>query len=154
VRIRNPSALPQAFGCTNLPAGIGVFPNHGFGYILPGGCVCACVPNHGFGYILPGGCVCVCVCVRERERERERERAHVRIRMCVCSSTTCQVRAVTSITVGGWCVCMHTNVCAQTSTTCQVHAVTSRTVCACCRTPPARSFLCSSLSTVDQEWFL
>lgn len=36
VRIRNPSALPQAFGCTNLPAGIGVFPNHGFGYILPG----------------------------------------------------------------------------------------------------------------------
>lgn len=36
VRIHNPSALPQAFGCTNLPAGIRVFPNHGFGYILPG----------------------------------------------------------------------------------------------------------------------
>ena len=65
MRIRNPSALPQAFGCTNLPAGIGVF------------------PNHGFGYILPGGCVCVCVCVRERERERERESARAHTYVCV-----------------------------------------------------------------------
>ncbi|KAF5843498.1 hypothetical protein DUNSADRAFT_14414, partial [Dunaliella salina] len=36
IRIHNPSALPQAVGTTNLPAGIGVHPNHGFGYILPG----------------------------------------------------------------------------------------------------------------------
>ncbi len=35
-RVTNPSALPQTFGFVNLPMGIRIMPNDGFGHLLPG----------------------------------------------------------------------------------------------------------------------
>ena len=38
LRVTNPSALPQTFGfVSSAQSGIGIKPNDGFGYILPGG---------------------------------------------------------------------------------------------------------------------
>lgn len=36
LRISNPSALPHTLGFVNLPPGIRIAPNDGFGFILPG----------------------------------------------------------------------------------------------------------------------
>ena len=36
LRVTNPSALPQTFGFNLAQSGIGMKPNDGFGYILPG----------------------------------------------------------------------------------------------------------------------
>ena len=43
LRINNPSALPQTLGFTQLPPGVRISPNDGFGFVLPGeGASCGC----------------------------------------------------------------------------------------------------------------